>query len=351
MIVGGLAVLAGLAYFPIGQGIAYLSWPFVAYTIRAVEWFARFEGGVLVVGRVSLALVVGFYLVLFASTIWGKRIKIRLPNASLGYQLAGLAVVTSLVWQAALSAPDGRMHIVLLDVGMGDAVLIQTPEGRFVLIDGGESSTRLSDGLGRWLPLFHRQLDYLVVAAPREEQVAALPRVVDRFPPNTVLWAGPPNLSRSSRFLQETLTEMGVAMIQAEPGQTLDLGQGAELEVLTTGKRGALLLLTWQNFRLLIPSGISFEEMEGLGLGREIGRVDGLLLADEGFAPLNPPEWIANLQPGLVLLSVAAGNYDGLPSVETVELLSGYTLLRTDQNGWVHLTTDGVQMWVEVERK
>jgi hypothetical protein len=174
--------------------------------------------------------------------------------------------------------------------------------------------------------------------------------VVERFPPDNVLWAGPPNLSRSSRFLQQTLTEQRVAIIQAEPGQSLDLGQGASLEVLTTGKRGALLLLSWGNFRLLVPSGISFEEMESLEMGREIGRVEGLLLADQGYAPLNPPEWLANLRPEWVLLSVAAGNYDGLPSSETLALLSDYTLLRTDQNGWVHLTTDGVQMWVEVEQ-
>jgi hypothetical protein len=40
-----------------------------------------------------------------------------------------------------------------------------------------------------------------------------------------------------------------------------------------------------------------------------------------------------------------------LPSFETLEVLQGYTLLRTDRNGWIELTTDGEQMWVEVERR
>jgi hypothetical protein len=40
----------------------------------------------------------------------------------------------------------------------------------------------------------------------------------------------------------------------------------------------------------------------------------------------------------------------GLPSPETIASLHGYTLLRTDQNSWIELSTDGRQMWVEVER-
>jgi len=37
-----------------------------------------------------------------------------------------------------------------------------------------------------------------------------------------------------------------------------------------------------------------------------------------------------------------------LPSPETLEAVEGYTLLRTDLNGWIELTTDGEQMWVQV---
>jgi hypothetical protein len=53
----------------------------------------------------------------------------------------------------------------------------------------------------------------------------------------------------------------------------------------------------------------------------------------------------------VVLLSVAAGDREGRPNPETLEAVEGYNLLRTDRNGWIELTTDGEQMWVEVERK
>jgi len=75
-----------------------------------------------------------------------------------------------------------------------------------------------------------------------------------------------------------------------------------------------------------------------------------VLLAMSGYTPLNPPELISWLRPQVALLSVAAGDRTGLPSPETLEALEGYNLLRTDQNGWIEIKTDGKQMWVEVER-
>jgi beta-lactamase superfamily II metal-dependent hydrolase len=50
-------------------------------------------------------------------------------------------------------------------------------------------------------------------------------------------------------------------------------------------------------------------------------------------------------------LSAAAQDASGLPSQETLDMLQGYTLLRTDLNGWVELTTDGKQVWVEVGKR
>jgi hypothetical protein len=53
----------------------------------------------------------------------------------------------------------------------------------------------------------------------------------------------------------------------------------------------------------------------------------------------------------VVLLSDVAVDRRGLPAPETVRAIKGYSILRTDRNWWIELTTDGKQMWVEVERK
>ncbi len=349
MVLGGLALLLGMLADPLGQFTAYLCYPFVAYTIRIVEWFAGWPGGVWVTGQVGMWLLLAYYLALVLLTLHWPAIKARLPQIKPSLIIAALVLSAMLVWQDALNRPDGRLHVVVMDVGMGEGVLLQTPEGRYVLLNGGEKASQLSQGLGRWLPLYHRKLDFLVVASAQQEQVAGIDDILTRFPPAQALWAGPANLSGEARYLQQALEQAQVPVLSLQPGHTLDLGQGARLEVLTLGGRGATLLLTWGDFRMLLPLGIDFEDMEGLDMGRKIGPVDALLLTDSGYAPLNPPQWLYNLLPQVVLQSVRAGNLQGLPSPETLESLQGYTVLRTDRHGWIHLTTDGERMWVEVE--
>ncbi len=358
MILGGLAVILGLIWLPLGRITAPLAWPFVLFTIRAVEFFGKYTRGVLNLGEFNLVWVVLFYFVLLSTTFgwsriqeWMKARKERFQIGTLTPLVLILSVLTVVVWRSALVSPDGKLHLTLLDVGTGDAILIQTPGGRYALINGGPSTSKLSDGLGRRLPPLRRELDWIVVASPRSEQIASLSRLIDRYPPVNVLWAGIPSPSRESDYLRKSIISHEIPIFTAEAGQILILGDDAELRVLAAGPRGAILLLERDRFRALLPLGVSDGDFESLHMGEDIGRVDVLLLADNGYAPLNPPEWITNLNPGLVLLSIAADNPDGLPDSEVLEALLGYPILRTDLNGWIEITTDGQQMWVEVQKR
>jgi len=349
MTLGGLALLLGMLWLPAGKLAAALAWPFVLFTIRVVEWFARLRGGVLVLGDFGILGVILFYALLFGLTLgWSRRPR-WIPALKPLTVTAALSVLTALTWRAALSAPDGLLHLTLLDVGTGDALLIQTPTGRYILINGGPSPSLLADGLGRRLPPFNKALDWLIITNPEKEQIAALLDVIPRYPPRNVLWAGLPSPNHSADYLRAALTEADIPITSAVRGQTLDLGEGAALRLLATSNRGAILLLEWNHFRALLPLGADKEGLQALDMGRAVGRVTVLLLAGNGYAPLNPPAWIASLNPQLALLSVAADDPRGLPDAETLAALGGYSLLRTDQNGWIHITTDGQQMWIEVE--
>ncbi len=358
MILGGLAVLLGLIWLPLGQLAAWVAWPFVVYSIRMVEIFNSIPHGTIILGELSIWFVIVFYAMLFAVTFGADRLKEsmetlkgRVRTVSLAGGLLILVIGLLLVWRAASAIPDQFLHITFLDVGSADAVLIKTPTGKHVLINGGPSVTTLADELGRRLPTFNRKLDWLIVAATEEEDVAALPRIIERYPPDAVLWSGNTQASFSSGVLNEYLSISDINVVNAEPEQVLDLGDGATLRVLTVGPRGAVLLAEWGNFRALLPVGMSFEALDELRAGAEIGPVSLLPLADSGYGPSNPPEWIANLNPELIVLSVSAADENGLPHSDVLETIKDYELLRTDQNGWVEITTDGTQMWVSVERK
>jgi competence protein ComEC len=265
--------------------------------------------------------------------------------------LALLFICVILGWRLAVTSGDGQLHLTFLDVGSADAILLQTPKGRSVLIGGGPSTSMLSDALGRRLPFIRRKLDWLVVAATGEQQVAALPRILDRYPPDQVLWSGNLQASFSARQTDAWLADQGVPITRAGVGQKLDLGEGVLLEVHSVGPRGSVLVLDWQNFRAVLPIGVDTETMSSLQFGADLGPADVLLLADSGFAPSNPPAWIENLHPTLVVLSVAAGDIEGRPDQATLDSLSGFSLLRTDRNGWISVVTNGEEMRVQAERR
>jgi competence protein ComEC len=350
MVFGGLALLAGLVWAPLGQALGYLSWPFVAYTIRMVELLARVPGGNLALGEVALPVVAAYYAALLTWTFgrerWPKLGGLLRPGVLLG--LLGLLAV--LAWRGVFTAPDGRLHLTLLAVSGGEAALIKLPDGQTILVNGGPSPRELGQALGRRLPLGQRRIDWLVVAGPGDEQIGALAETIERFPVGQVLWAGGTHGTRAARNLQTALLQAGIASTRAAAGQALDLGRGAELRVLTVNPRGAVLLLTYAKFRALLPIGLDFEDIETLQNGQAIGPVTALLLADAGYAATNPPQWLATLNPEVALLSIAPSQRAERPDAEVLEALAGYTLLRTDEQGWIELVTDGEQVWVETER-
>lgn len=355
MVLGGLALLGGWVAFPIGQVIAYLAWPFVDFTIRGVEWFAAWPGGALQLGSVSLVAVVLFYLVLFLLTLGWPRARGWLATLRPGVTLAALGAITLLVWRAVLAAPDGKLHLYLLEVSAsgrsGEAVLVQTPSGRFVLLGGGPSANALSDALGRRLPLFHRRLDWLVIASNQEDQLTALPRMLERYPAQNAWLAATELEGYNGRLVREALAEVRLPQVVAQAGQALDLGDGAALRLIAVGESGGAFLLEWKDFRVLLPLGLDAGLLEQLQADASLGPLTAVLLAGGGDGLLNPPSWIEKLRPQVILISVAAGDRNGRPSPETLQALRGLPLLRTDLHGWIHLSTNGEQMWVEVERK
>jgi competence protein ComEC len=358
MILGGLAVALSLVVFPLGQITAWIALPFVSFTIRVVELFDRIPHGTIRLGNFSVWFVVIYYAVLLGITFGWSSIRTwfssnteRLRAISLTAGLGLLFLCTSVVWRDTISEGDGRLHITFFDVGSADAILVQTPAGRSVLINGGPSTTRLSESLGRRLPLLHSRLDWLIVGSTGQEEVAALPRLLERYPTEHVLWSGNTQASPASRQLADWLAENSVPVVFAENGQQLDLGKEAFIEVLDEGPRGGVLMIAWKDFQLVLPTGVDADTMSRLGNGDHLDPAEVLLLADAGFAPSNPSEWIENINPQLVVLTVSASDPDGRPDEATLEYLSGRSLLRTDLNGWISISTDGERMWVEAERE
>ena len=290
------------------------------------------------------------YLVLAAVTFGGTLLTRFAAVLTPSLIAAGLGLALIVSWRAVFNAPDGMLHIFLLDVGTGSALYIVAPSGQNELINGGPSPKRLSDHLGRRQPPFQKELNYLLIASPLEQDIDALAGILPRFPPDEVYWLGADSLCWEAENLRNEFEKNNIQPIYGEPGQVLELGDGAKITVLSESRRGGTLLVEYKHFRAIFPFGITEEYREETRMGRDLGEVTLLLLADSGYQSSNPSRWIRNLNPQSFLLSVGIKDSLGLPDRGLIDRLAGYSLLRTDQHGSIQITTDGVQMWVQVEK-
>ncbi|MFC1873763.1 MBL fold metallo-hydrolase [Chloroflexota bacterium] len=91
-----------------------------------------------------------------------------------------LVVMAVLVWVTAATMPDDNLHVNFLDVGQGDAVLIQKGSQQ-VLVDGGPSPQALTLALGKEMPFWDRTIDLVVLTHPHTDHLTGLVEVLSRY--------------------------------------------------------------------------------------------------------------------------------------------------------------------------
>jgi competence protein ComEC len=359
IVLAELALAVGLVAPPLGLLVGWPARLLSAYTLALVRLLAGAPSAAIYLGEVTPWLAGAYYATLFGLTwifrrpadqrpAWWKALAANwVPAAGLG----ALAIGVVVVWGTYLSVPDGRLKVAVLDVGQGDAVLIQTPGGANVLVDGGPSGGALNRALGSQLPLFARDLDLLVVAAPSDENLGGLPEMLRRYTVRrAVVTQATDAQSLVYPALMQQLKSGRIDIMQAADGLAIDLGDGVSLRVLSDDKTGSALRLEWKRFALLLPVGLRQAGETALLSRGDPLPATALLLADHGSERADSEAWLRAVDPRVALISVGAGNPAGDPAPAVLGRLEGRTVLRTDQSGTLTLFTDGEQLWVETER-
>lgn len=353
MILGGLALLAGLVWLPLGQLLAWATWPLTAYTLAFVQFFADIPGAAISLGEVAPAVVVIFYGALFIVTWalsrppderpkwWTTFAKESLPAG--GASVLALGIV--MAWGAAFSVPEtpGQLRVTVLDTGPDPAVLIQTPAGRAVLVNGGSSGGALTRGLAQYLPLFQSKLDVLVLAGADEAALGGIPDVLARYQAERVVVTGAAGKGAAYAAVMTTLSQQGPAPQSAAGRPVFDLDDGITLRVLADGVHGSSLWLEWQAFSLALPLGVTKPAEADALAAANPAAATVLVLAEQhqAVAETLAEAW----DPMIIAIATAPAG----PAADT-RALAGRTLLRTGERGALMVTTDGRQMWVEAGR-
>lgn len=344
MILGGLAMLGGMLLPGLGHLLAVPASPFVTYTIRVVTLLARLPGGDLTLPDFKALWLLGFYGLLFFLTLIPKPQQQLTLKKALTPQLgllvtAGLVVLT---WSRVLGAPDGNLHLTLLDEE--GTVLIQTPSGNTVLIGGGKRPSTLNQLLGEMLQAGQGELDILVAGSAYRDDLNALTGSLSDHPAEMTLWGVDPETNQTTATVYTALEDSGSRIVPMKAGQSLQLDEGIQLDVLWSGERGAVLWLTWDNFSALIPTGkVEDHWLDVPGAPDLILLPDNMMAEDLSLALINT--W----QPGIILLPLAEADLPLHGEHPLLSRLVGYPVLDTYAHGWIRVNTDGEKLWVNGE--
>jgi competence protein ComEC len=279
-------------------------------------------------------------------------------------RMLAAATLLLLALLTAATRPDGRLHLLALDVGQGDAILVRAPNGAVALIDGGGDPDLVLRRLGAELPFWQRDIALVLLTHPHEDHLAGLVPVLERFRVGAVLEPGRAYDNPTyPRFLALAAAEPGASIRLARAGDRVRLDASTELTILFPSQADAeaplldgdinnaslVALLAHGQFRALL-SGDAEAPVEALLLERGlIGPVDVLKVGHHGSESSTTAPFLAALRPRYALISAGAGNEYGHPRPSTLAALArlpGLRILRTDLLGTVELTVDAYRLTV-----
>jgi competence protein ComEC len=309
------------------------------------------------------------WLLLLGAGLWvlGRRNTSRRAALRLGW-LAGTAGLFSLVPLGRLFAPHQGPGLSLhfLNVGQGDAALIRTPAGRWILVDAGpagtaESGTRAGESrdAGRQvvLPFLMRRgvrrLAAFVLSHAHLDHGGGAPAVLEEIPAELILEPAEPVVEPRYLELLDLAAERGMRWQPARAGDSLVV-DGVVLTVLHpdtawAGWRSDLnddsvvLLVRFGSFQAVLAGDLGVRA-ESLLAGR-IGPVDLLKVGHHGSAGSTGVPWLAELAPRVAVISVGANRY-GHPAPAALARLAdaGAEVWRTDRDGSIQVTVEETTM-------
>lgn len=328
------------------------SLPGAVYHGSAPSWLATSVFYAMLIGIVVAARKMGV-----AETLARLRAGrgLLVPLALLLVLLIGVACA---VGGTATGTPPANYRVSFLDIGQGDATVIQvpptdqSPEGTTVLIDGGPGSgvvDRLREsGVTR--------LDAVFLTHPHADHVAGLIDVLEQFPVAAVFDAAPPSSSQIYLDFLKTVEQKAIPYSITRKGRTIVYGE-LELDVLSPGDDlkaddlnadSLVILARFGGLDILIPGDAEGETLAGL----DLPRVAVYKVPHHGSRDGTINRVLDKLKPRAAIISVGEGNPYGHPTDSTMSALekAGISIYRTDRQGTVSVSLTGGVMEIATRK-
>lgn len=255
---------------------------------------------------------------------------------------------------------DGKLHVTFCNVGQGDGIVIRTPDGKNILVDGGPDNSILTC-LAKNMPFWDRTIDLVILSHPDLDHYYGLIDVTQRY--TVKMFATQPKLIEKEGYnqLQQSLAEKHIPIRSVCNGDTIRLPDQVSLQIVwphsctnetsieatETNNLSVVALLTYGTFDLLLTGDI--DETITEEIGPLAGDISVLKVPHHGSKSGFDEEFLLEITPELAVISVGKKNRYGHPAKSIIAMLNEHKIkmLRTDQQGDIRLVSDGKTFWVK----
>jgi competence protein ComEC len=270
----------------------------------------------------------------------------------------GLVAILVLVW--GVNQPDGNLHVAFLDVGQGDAIFIQTPSGRQIVVDGGRYPSVLYQELGRRLPFWDREIDLVIATHPEADHISGLPGLFERYEVGQLLTNGENKETAVSEALNSAAVDQGITIRSVSAGELIVIEDGVHLEVLnppplqffqSSNQNSIAVRLTYGSLSVFLTGDTEMlAEQAMIQSGHTLQSVI-LKAGHHGSNTSSTAAFLTAVQPQVVVISSGKDNQFGHPHPEMLQRAAevGAAVLRTDELGTIELISDGQMMWWQAD--
>ena len=268
--------------------------------------------------------------------------------------MVGVLIISNiLVWSAILERqPGDTLSVYFLDVGQGDAILIDSPNHGRVLIDGGRNRKVLTE-LGRILPFADRRIDVVLATHPDADHIGGLPEVVSRYKVGMLLESGAESDNTIDDELKKRVEEKNIPNVIARRGMVINFGDGARLTILfpnqdvsklDSNDASIVARLTYGEESLLLTGDAELRtENILLNLDPDILNSDVLKVGHHGSRSSTFILFAEAVSPEYAVISAGKDNSYGHPHKEVLNILDKVRakVVSTIDRGTIKFETNG----------
>ncbi len=269
-----------------------------------------------------------------------------------------LVFVNILVWSGTPKSSSGFLTVHFLDVGQGDAIFIEAPNGKQMLIDGGRNAGVVRE-LSQFMHFNDREIDVLLATHPDEDHIGGFPEVFNRFQVLNFVDNGKETDKYAHREIMNKIKTGGTNYVKAKRGMSivLDKNRGVYFQVLAPAEKFVFA----SDNEMSIVGRLVYGDVSFLLTG-DAGKIvenilvyaDGELLSSEvlkvghhGSKGSSSLLFLEKVKSDFSIVSASANNSYGHPDGGVVKNLEsvGSLVLETSKEGSIVFQTDGTNLW------